>query len=146
LIILIRPKNGGKETPKEPLIGLHPVLKGPKRALPIGLRLPTVPERERVSGKVMKRGSTRGRFFELLPRVLMKGLNPCAITLTTCLVLLSLLSRATTILLNVRTESPLGGIPIPISALPKGKGVKMQFPCDVMHLGTIRMMRNIVNG
>jgi hypothetical protein len=100
LIVLFRPKNGGKEILKEPLKGLHPVLKGPKRALPIGLPLPTVPEKERVREKVLKR---------------------VRITLTTCLVLLLLLSRTVTLLLIVWTESPLGGIPMWTTALQKGQ-------------------------
>ena len=125
LIFLFRPKNGGKEILKEPLKGLHPVLKGPIRALPIGLPLPTVPEKERVRGKVLKRVS---------------------ITLTTCLVLLLLLSRTVTLLLIVWTESPLGGIPMWTSALQKGKCAKIQFPCDVTHLGYPHTTRNIVNG
>ena len=67
----------------------------------------------------------------------MKGLNPLLITLFTCFLLLSLL-------LNVKTESSFGGIPILMSALPIGKGVRTKFPCNVEHLGMTRPMRRIL--
>ena len=84
-----------------------------------------------------EKGETKESVFELLPRVLMKGLNPCAITLLTCLVLISPL-------LNEKTKSSLRGILMLISALPIGKGVRMQFPCNVVHLGTTHPMRRIL--